>query len=270
VENIAKPKVLLPANCIYSSFDYEVKKQSPFIEVLEKLPFTASAKKLWLIKTNFPIKAEVVGPQSIKDQVELINIMKKYKPHSIYIDGSLDRKSIVLSSLIQSVLVVGSASFGSITKIKDEFSRLLILSKIGITKVAGLADTIKYFQNDEVTDTKINSLFDENFEASIITNSDWVYFPGAITDRIYEKIKLKMVNKAIIFRHSLNIHLSHNNLKKMMNNNYVTCVNSFKIDSFYVNSFSPQNKHLDAERLRKEIRSSFSEKVIDITEIVME
>ncbi|MEA1973399.1 MAG: hypothetical protein U9N34_08925, partial [Candidatus Cloacimonadota bacterium] len=218
VENTEKPKVALPQNCFYTTFDYEVKKQSLFVEIISKLPFKSSGKNLWLVRTNSDIQAEVVGPQTKIEQMKLAKMMQNMGAKDIFIDGSLNRKTIVAFDSIDETIVVGGASFGSIKEIKNEFARLTILSRIKRNDNFNQSDRIVYSLSDKVIDTGLSSLFGNTKEIFQILklDIDWIYFPGALTDRIYNKLESGLTNKTIILQHPINIYLNYKNFKKLL------------------------------------------------------
>ena len=265
-----KPKVLVPAGSFFSTGEKVIKRNGNSLNVISKLPYVAGGQRLWLVQSTEKIYSEIIGPATASDQVELAKMILSFGANHVFIDGSLDRKSIALSNEIDTILLVAGASGGDLDYINKETSRIALLANIPKIKI--LIDDytkISYKFNNKIFITELNSIL--NQEKKILENpnidaAEWIYFPKAFTARNFEKLHSALENVNFIFYHPLHIQLKFDQLERIIEK---TCViNKIKIDAIVLNSYSVKGNHLDCEILRSEIRKGFPEiPVIDITEL---
>jgi hypothetical protein len=268
-----KPPVRLAAGTLFTSVSDAIDKLGSSVEVLDRLPFQAGNKKLWLLKALADVETEITGPANVAAQVNIAELMQSKGANIVFIDGSLDRKSIVLHPAVQGVFLVAGSSYGSLEKITAELEKLFILAQIPVTRenAGQLSDYVAYRINHKWHKTELTSLLgNEQDFSGLLAGSDInvLYIPGALTDSLYQNLKpvLRKVGK-IIFRHPLNLHLSKSNLDTLLSLNKISCLQSFKIIAAAVNSWSVNGQHLDSSQLRGIVRKHLqSIPVIDIFE----
>jgi len=270
VTGLKKPKVMLPANTIYSTWDGEISKQSPLIEILTKLPMKAVSKDLWLIKTKAAIEAEVVGPASVADQIRLAKVILSYGAKHVFIDGSLDRKAVAGAEDIDSVIISASPVSGKTDEIIEELDHLRLLSIIPKNEEKCLPETCCYRLNGIFFETDLKRIYGN--ESEIVTilakKPDFVYLPGALTDRSYDKLNnsLESFYGVICLKNPLHLKLNKKNLRQLIKKNL--CVShTFSIQGISLNSYAVDGNHLDSESLRTRVRKEFPDiPVIDVRE----
>ncbi|MFO7659664.1 MAG: hypothetical protein R6V77_02020 [Candidatus Cloacimonadaceae bacterium] len=269
-----KPAVKLRRDMLFTSTPDAVEKQRSAVEVLSKLPFHAANKQLLLLKALRDIETEITGPASAADQIAVASMMKKLGAEIVFIDGSLDRKSIVLNPKVNGVFIVVGSSYGSLEKIKAELSRLVRLSYIPRymdKNLKAMQDNVSVYKQDIWVRTGHATLMGHETEiASLLKQSvsDKLYLPGAVTDSMLTLLQpaLRSVQDLIV-RHPLNLQLSPENLNSLFSNHRLTCLSKFVIVAIAVNSWSVKGSHLDSKILRDTIRREFSAlPVIDIYE----
>jgi len=294
VTNDIKPKVCLPTNVYFTAFENVFHENSAWVEGVCKLPFRVIGKSLWLFRTLGAIETEIVGPSVLKEQEKLIAIFQEHGCDTVLIDGSLDRKSICLSEKIDEVVLIVGACVGNIEEIRDLVSGIRYqvsgirdqVSGIGAkyesiayknppyppSKRGGKCLTLKNGAGN-IVETNIKSIYSN--ESAIIDilnqNPEWVYFPGAITEYSWKKLKKKFIDFKgnIIIEHPLNIRIEMKELKSFLDEKALYSRIRFTISTIAVNSYSPYNDHIDVSLLRKEIRKVFdNNSVIDVTEVV--
>ena len=283
---LPKPKVILPKDVYFTSFENVFSKHAIMIEGIEKLPFRVIDKHLWLYKTLGEIETEIVGPSTVKEQTDLIDIFQNYGCELTIIDGSFDRKSISFSDKITDLLLVIGASAGSIENIKRLSEKLKIYSMFetyspplpppylnrGRSNGRSSENSITYSLNNQLFNTELNSIFGNESAISDILkqNPEWLHLSGAMTEISWQKLKdnIKDYKGKIVFNHPLNISLGFNDLKYLLDSQKVFTRKRFPISAVAVNSFSTQNKHIDAETLRNEVKAIFEDMpIIDVMEI---
>ncbi len=271
-----KPKVLVPAGSFYSTFPNEIQFNSTNLEIIKKLKFKAAGKYLYLVRATNDLEAEVIGPATVKEQIELAKIILNTGAKQIIIDGSLDRKSIVLSSDIDSVVIVASPVFGTINEIQNELSKIRILSAIPQTTDKNSFHNEKniiLINNDIFQKTQMSSIYgNESSIIDLLQRNNFpktqIFFPGAITDISYNKMKnsLASFKGKLLFKHPLNIQISCPT--SLIYNSIIETVNSFTIGGIVLNSYAVNGNHLDCDELRGILRSAFCEyPIIDISEL---
>ena len=270
-----KPAVKLIANTLFSSTSESIDKLGSAVEVLQKLPFLAGTKKLWLLKALRDIETEIVGPANVQAQIQTAEFMQSCGAEIILIDGSLDRKSIALSNQIKGVFLVVGGSFGTLDKINTELTRLIQLSQIHKGKLQAKLqnlNNISYFRDNQWDELGINSLLGNTQDiiaALAEIKPDKIYFPGAVTDSVFNGIKpaLKEI-KDIFVKHPLQLHLNKSNLDYLVANHGIHAIEPFNIIAVSLNSWSVKGNHLDSCILRDNIRKQFPlVTVVDICEV---
>ncbi len=264
-----KPKVLIPENFYYTTLSHEISQNSHFLEVIEKLPFFATGKPLWLVKTHAEIEAEIVGPASVKSQLDLAKHILEKGANHIFIDGALDRKSIALSNDIDSLILVVSPVAGNLDTIINELNKIYLLTKIPLETHQNVAsENICFWRENEIMELPFKFLFGNEkslLEKFAENNPDKVYFPGAITEKSFVKIIPVLKNAKISIKHPLNLHLSDFQLKKLFELTDVTTQIKFHLEGIAVNSYGVHGNSFDCNEMRTKIRNSFSE--IPVTDI---
>jgi len=269
-----KPKVLIPANTFFSTFPHIAQLNSPFIKIIEKLPFKAGDKTIWLVKSITDLETEIVGPSTVANQIKLCKIILEKGSKQVFIDGSLDRKSILLSPEIQNFYLVLSPEAGSKIKIIEELKKIVGISRIPYTNKFADISNISIEYSDHLEELDFTSLFGHEKELlSKLTNNKIIkriFIPGAITNRSWELVQSTFIKSdfELVLKNSFNIHLSDRNFNIL--NKYVELFtqHSVKLLGITVNSFAVSGEHLDCDDLRNSIVHEFSEiDVFDITEV---
>jgi len=267
----AKPQVFVPAGTFFSTLPQVIQKDATSLEVIKKLPFQAGGERLWLVQARRNLHSEIVGPATASQQIFLAKEILRLGAGQVFIDGSLDRKSIALSSEIDALIVVAGAEAGTLSELKTELTKLQMLAKLPRCKNAlPHLQNISYCVDKKIQTTALKSILHQ--EAALlalprITEAAWIYFPTAFTERNYEKIASVLGNSRFIFAHPLHIQLSAAQLEKIFVQTAV--LNKIKIDAIALNSYSAKGNHLDSELLRTEIRQHFPQlPIIDVTEIM--
>ncbi len=268
-----KPKVYIPANTFFSTFAHIAQSNSPFIKIIRKLPFQTGGKTLWLVKSLVALNTEIVGPSSVNDQIELSEIILAEGAEQILIDGSLDRKSILLSPKIKNFFLVVSPEVGSKSVIFNELSRVVELSKIPLQKNFNDKSNITIQYDNHIEELDFASLYgnEKKLLNKIINqkNINKIYIPGAITDKSWKIIKATFLNFNfdLILKNAFNIHLNFHNFENMKKNIKLYTQHPIKLLGIVVNSFAVNGEHIDCDDLRNSIRFKFPDvKVFDITE----
>ncbi len=268
-----KPKVVLPKTCFFSTFDYVTDNSMHKIEIICKSQYRVIGKNLYIAKTIEPIETEIIGALTNKEQTEIIKAFKDLSVNIILIDGSLDRKSICLSEIITDIVLVVGAAFGTIDEIR---SQCHLLSNYALFDHYPIPDyeyvTYKESTDLNVVTTDISSIYSKEYIINNIIkkNPEWIYIPGAITDVSWVKIKHNVSNYQgkFILESPVNFNIKNNELYKLVNEKTFFTRNVFNLKAIIVNSYSPNNQHLDSDFLRLEIQNIFKNlPVIDITQI---
>lgn len=267
-----KPAAKLPTNTIFTSNSETLDKLGSAVEVLQKLPFMAGTKKLWLLKALRDIETEIVGPASVDAQIKTAELMQSLGAEIVLIDGSIDRKSIALNEKVKGVFLVVGGSFGTLEKINGELARLVQLSQISLYKNKILNENrISYFSKGVWHDMGFGSIMGNEQEMAnrcIETHPEKIYLNGAVSDTILNAVKPALKDsKDIIIKHPLQLHLNKASLEYLTSMHKLYSIQPFKLIAIAVNSWSVKGSHLDSQLLRDSIRKLYpAVTVIDICE----
>ena len=265
-----KPKVKVPTDSFFSTFENVIIENSTRLEVIAKLPYFAGGKRLWLVKALEDIKTEIVGPATVKEQIELAEFILSFGVEHVFIDGSLDRKSVALSPKIDSLIIVASSTFGKLEDLRKELAKLVLLSKIK-KNIYEIEDRTKicYSLNNKTIISDFSSILNnekEFLQLPKISEASWIYFPKAFTNRSFLALKKIFQKCDIVFKHPLHIQINFSQLESIFSN--ILVLEEIKIDAIALNSYSVSGDHLDSELFRAEIRKDFQDIiVIDVSEI---
>ncbi len=267
-----KPKVFIPPNSLYTVRKQILKDHPNGIEIIDKLPYKAGGDDIWLIKNQFPIATEIVGPPSAVEQIKCASLLLAKGADSVIIDGSLDRKAIASSSAVSSLIIVASPAFGKIAEIIEELGKMLDLSSLkqftplSKNKLPSFANKVMLLNQKDYTlirEYPFSTILGREKEVHSDTKAI-LYLPGSLTEKSLQLLPVS-ANFNLLVKHPLNIQVSSSVLSKIKP--YLTTLNRFTISAIAVNSYSVKGNHLDCEKFRMIIRDISKIPVIDITEI---
>lgn len=280
-----KPSVKIPAKTVFCCDTTHVDLLGSRIQILQKLPWEAGSRGIWLAEAVQELETEIIGPSTVKAQTQCAVLMQEWGAVKVLIDGSIDRKSIALDSIVDAVFIVAGGSFGTSKQISAELRRLILLSNIPcpsdtmvnshqLDKLKN-AKTIYQETDGDWQDLNVASLL--NVESDVwndVTNdtkADVLYLPGALTESGFKKIhSWLMSNKtSLIVKHPYNVKLTASNVECLLQDIKVYALNRFEIRAIVLNPWSVTGNHLDVEGLRASLRSNFpSLDIIDIMELI--
>ncbi len=278
-----KPEVILKKGVLFSTFYQEASIQSPFIEIKGILDIETPMGKIVIAETKVDIKTQIIGPPSVYEQKYVVNFIRNAGAELILIDGSLDRRSILLSELCEGVIYVAGASYTNkvpkiVSELEKEYNKSLI-PQIDQTEITTeLSDTldknniiIKYKNG---SDFYLESLLGK--EKQLMTKLKGqqdkikdIFINTSFTDRVFDKVKhqLRKFKGRLIFLNSFNILLNEDNFKLLLTHCDTYTIHSVPLLAFGVNSFSDTGYHIDCEELRNTLRSKYPNiPILDIME----
>ncbi len=280
VFNSEKPRVLLPSGIVFSTYISEANRQSPFIEIIKVTDFNTPLGKIIIAKTKSDIETQIIGPPNVYHQKMLIDFYKKIGINIILIDGSLNRKSIMLLEDCKGVIYLAGASYSSrsidiINELEKEYhkSNLAVIGDPIKEEIAGLSEefgVVLKSEGDFIYFDSIISSYKEVKESLNNTKIDYIHIRTSFTDKIFEDLIHILISKdiKIIFSNSFNIMLNKQNYFKFINELDVYTLKKVPILSLGVNSFSDKGDIIDCNELRDSIMNKFPNiPVIDIMSI---
>lgn len=271
VDGHLKPRAYLPQNSYFTTFASILRQYSACLEVIERLPYKSVGKELWLCRALRDLKLEIVGPPTVTQQIAIAQKMISYGAEHVFVDGSLDRKSIARSPDIDSLLIAVSPEFGNRQEILSELTKFHNLSKIPKIELdITNRDCLCYADDNGTHSTKVKSVMGEQLRLDKYLLSRWLYLPGAITDAMFTSFYsfVQAYRGKIIMRHPFHLYLEDEKLHTLIKTAKIYCLNPLNIDGIAVNSYSVSGMHLDCNQLRKDIRKSFDIPVVDVTEVL--
>lgn len=243
--------------------------------IIDKLPFRVIGQNIWLYRSTSSIETEIVGPITMKEQEELIDIFIEKKCEIIVIDGSIDRKSICLCDKVSEIALVVGAAHGTLSEIIEQTEQLVLLTRFAKYRLEKYETiTYKTTKQDKVCRTKLSSIYsNESYLDDLLQKEiEWIYFPGALTDTSFQKLKSSLFKYKgkVIFEHPINVNIKTADLKALTDKIQLYSRQDFPIKMIAVNSYSPIEKHIDADKIRNKMKEIFINiPVIDVCEVVM-
>lgn len=260
-----KPEVNLPPGSVFSTFNAEASLQSPFVEVLESTDLQTSFGNVVVLKNREPISTQIIGPPSVSAQTVLIEKFKNYGVDIILIDGSLDRRSILLSGMCKGIIYVAGTSFNNdplkiVRELVKEYKKHHIkLFNKDLDYDPHSYNAMVYLNNGQFAafDSLIGN--EKRFLKFKPEEIKRLHINTSFTEKSLERIKsfLLKFKGELVFESSFNIFLSFSNLDWLVNNINISVLNKPSIIGIGVNSFSDKGNHVDCEDLRTSVRNSF-------------
>jgi hypothetical protein len=256
-----KPGVQLPAEVLFTTVSPVLEALGSALQIIDKLPYQAGTQPLWLAKTLREAEVEIRGAATVSAQTEIAHLMQQAGAEVVLIDGSIDRKSIALSSEIKGLFLVAGSSFGNPDKIRREVERLYQLSQITMYPEQfedNLTQKIMYLVENQWYGTEIASLLEQE-QCFLDLLAEYkpaaVFLPGALTDSVLAKIKpaLKTVGTLVI-RHPLQLHIHKTALDALLRELDVYAVNTMNLLCLALNSWSVKGEHQNSATLRSDMR----------------
>lgn len=279
-----KPRVRLNPGCIFCCDTPTLNSHGSDVRILEKLSFGSELRPLWLARSRQSLITEITGPASGTDQIRTVQRLRHHGAKKVLIDGSLDRKAIGQSDVLDALVLVAGASYGTESEIKAELKRLLLLNDIPAdNKVAenarlyqklSDASTLYVKSGKKWFDTGIASLIDNESALGDVSRKHpgftGIYIPGAITDASLPKLKgfLERAGSRILLRHPECLKLSLPGLEAFLRDYHPEVLIPYKIRLIAVNANGIGAQPQDAEAFRYKLKTSFPGcKLIDIMEM---
>jgi hypothetical protein len=258
-----KPKVYIPATFFFTTWEHQISANAPYLEIVEKLSLKAAGKPLWLVKATHPLQTEVVGPATVSQQIQLAKKILSFGAKHVFIDGSLDRKSVVLAKELEQFFLIVSPAFGALPEIIKETERIVTLISIPLKQEMELFPTITYHTGEKCVKTNYKSLLGNEKEAiseiSTEKKVSWLFLPGVITNRMFRFLEqlIKKTKCAIFIEHPFQSQLSYHFLQKLAGQIFVK--RQSRLCGIATNSFSANGNHLDSQILLEEMQKRFSQ-----------
>ena len=270
-----KPKVVIPQGSIFVTHSHILERFAGKVEILFKSDYKAGSFNIWVAKALQDLETEIVGPSTASGQIKLANQIKAYQPKFVIIDGSLDRKAITLKPEIDAMILVVSANYGTIDEIIAELKRLLLLTKIpqlALPKIENEQENLLFIKDGDIA-FQLNTLlgFEKEINAFLMDNKvDQIYLPGVLTDTIWEKVKKSFIknSQTLIINHPYQLHLSYDNLQRLLNQMKVYSNHKFIISGLALNSFSIKGRHLESHLLFEAVSKITNIPIIDCMEVL--
>ncbi len=271
-----KPKVNLIKGSIFCCDTNSLKHHGSSITILQSIKQLSAPKELWLVKCDMDLETEITGPASVQNQIACVHLMQKWGANKVIIDGSIDRKSIVLSPLIDTIILAAGASFGDVDQIRTELKRLQLLCAIKVSDIMPPKrlrnrNTVLWFNGSIWHDTTHESLLnnDELLEILRTEKARVVYIPTAITDNSYSRMSALFKDNGIgiIIRHPYNLKLGLSNLQNLLSRSNVLATIPFCLKAIALNSTGIGSSSIYREVLKHKLEEDFSNCIlIDIME----
>lgn len=275
-----KPRVSLGRGSLFCSYSSCINDHGSNVSILKKTMWLSGGKPIWIAKAEQDIHTEICGPQSVKDLTACAALLLSLGAEKVIIDGSLDRKSIVLSDSLDTIILVIGAGFGDIKSINTELKRLLSLAAIPIAEELG-TDVAKRLLDGESIRLKLDKRWVNTGFKSLIGNEKSIieligkavkpsalYIPGAYTSAVNARLANAISNLQVVVRNPECIKLSDGELSSFISNRNPQCLIPLKIKAIAINANAVGAASIDADLLRNSLRKDFPKlELIDLMEV---
>jgi hypothetical protein len=272
-----KPRVQLPSGSLFCCDQQTLEGHGSRISILAKVKWHKGNRSLWLARADADLDTEITGPGTAAAQLDCAWQLLNLGAEKVLIDGSLDRKSIVLNKAVDVIILVAGASFGSTQSIISELNRLMSLARIKQynydnemigTFSSGQEIMLKF--DGKWTASGLKSLFvnDKEITAFLERKPEAIYIPGAFSDHVYQHLSHPLEQIELIFRHPECLKLDKTNLESLLSTHKVSCLIPFPIQAIAVNAHGVGKNDIPSDELLWEIKRNFPGlPVIDVMEL---
>ncbi len=270
VFRIPKPRVRLAKGTLFCCDTANLDQYGSAVTVVERLTGSDVLRPLWLVRAELPLAAEITGPASVNSQTGVLDRLFACGTDKALIDGSLDRKSVVLSPAVDAVVILLGASYGSLSSISLELRRLQLLNQLPVADLDRSnpmydnllsAQTIWLQDQNEWRDTHISSLLGQTdtIKRLLEPGVQALYIPGSLTDAVAAKLHapLREAGIRLLFRHPDCLKLTQPKLERLLQDITCTALIPFGIRSFVLNSRGVGAPDQDASEFRARLRREF-------------
>lgn len=272
-----KPRVKLAKSTLFICDTKTLDRHQGDISVIIKLPHPS--RPLWIARTMTDLETEITGPATVKEQNQAIHSLLRLGAQKVLVDGSLDRKSISHSPIIDAMILAVGASFGTMDEILNELDRIRLLSQItGFEPIFRFEEcsthnpeTILIKAKRGWTNTGLPTVIgnETKLKQLLETKPPRIMIPGALSSKSYALLKssLNELRMGLIVHHPDNLKLDFKELQELLKNTPVQAKQPFVIKGLALNSWAAGAKPQDADSFRAKIRSRFPDwDVLDIME----
>lgn len=272
-----KPRVYIPRDSLFCCDQHVLEGHGSRISILAKVKWQKGNRSLWLVKADVDLDTEITGPGTATAQLDCARQLLNLGAEKVLIDGSLDRKSIVLNKAVDGIILVAGASFGSTQSIINEVSRLMSLA--GIRCYTDDNDLLGTFSSGQEIMLKLDgkwagsglkSLFGHDKEITTLLDRkpEAIYIPGAFSDHAYQQLSRPLEQLELVLRHPECLKLDKSNLDNFLTTHKVSCLIPFPIQAIAVNAHGVGKNDISADELLGDIKRNFAGlPVIDVMEL---
>ncbi len=278
VYKTSKPSVYLPSNFFAATTKDLLTFSSSLFKICEDTRIETILGNIYIIQSLSDIKIELIGPRDLKSMKKLFKRFEKQVDYT-FLDGAVDRISSASPFFTDGfILCIASSFFRSAVEFENQVKLIkrkydLGLKPFNLSLPLGHIDLLD--KNRIVLGDKenyyylniSNPLEDENSLLSNIEGNNWIYFPGALTDMIVEKLSSIFVDISIILDDFTKNFLTLRSLNFLEHRNCaIYYIAQSKLSGITVSSFVPDKPSILSSKLMiKIVKSIFEEiPVIDL------
>lgn len=267
-----KPKVYLFEDTIVTVPEQLYGLAETSLEILKRTSCRTALGQVLICRVARSGYVQIAGPGSIAEHKKLCEQMFSYGIDMIFIDGAIDRKSIADPSTSDAIILSTGA----------------VISRKLSTVVEETIHVVNIYNSPLVSDEKLRALLEKEdrdafriltidkdykaevvpvatalgagalVDAAITEDTRWVYIPGAITERILDRIapaKLKQVT--IVLPNPTKVFVSALRWQQLRKTGLkVEVLENIRVAAVTVNPFSPHGYSFDRDQLLAAVRQA--------------
>ncbi len=272
-----KPRVKIPQGSLFCCDTANLEEHGSQVSILSKLSKHSGNRRLWLLKAESDLETEITGPGTTEAQHACAQQLLGLGAEKVIIDGSLDRKSIVLDKAIDGIILVAGASFGNTEAIKSELKRLIMLSGIrqlstgkADAKKLGTKHEILFKQAGKWQSSGLASIFghEKQLLELLDNHPEAIYIPGAYSSSAHHRLSAHFGQAKLVFRHPECLKLDLDELVDFLAHHDIECLIPFPIMAVALNAKGMGSDDLASDDLSMQIRHSFPKfPIFDVMEL---
>ncbi len=276
-----KPKVYLFEDTIVTIPEQLFNLAETSLEILKRTSCRTALGQVLLCRVARSGYVQIAGPGSIMEHKKLCEQMLSYGTDMIIIDGAIDRKSIADPATSDAIILsTGAVLSRRINVVVEETVHVVSVYNSPLVEDEKLRAILEKEDKDVFRILTIDK--DYNVQQvpvrtalgagpivsdAIDENTRFVYIPGAITERILDRIapaKLKQVT--IVLPNPTRVFVSAQRWQQLKKLGLkVQVMENIKVAAVTVNPFSPHGYSFDRDELRSAVQAALPDlPVIDV------
>lgn len=277
VTQTEKPEIVLSPNTIFVTAESFYHKKEISAEVVEiERKYTTSTGKLVYGRAKAWGKVLIAGPSSTQGLRKVTDKMTDLGANLTIIDGAFSRLSLASPGVADGLVLATGAALSAQPEVLIKKTRHLVdtinLPELPNSTLADTLDTMGsgiriVLDDNQIVDTGYASalLPDLWLESRWLELSGLLFIPGAVHDKLIDRVRQSKSFKGIIVRDFTRLFISDNCLRSFRaSGKEIYCLNKAKLLAVTFNPQSPSGYRMNSLEITKRLSDSLGLPVYDV------